>query len=86
MLAKKRWKLGWKLTIATGDDNVEVLAVLALVGGRIGGDRISVDGALDVGDRGGVCAAWAGLETGVALKEEVEPKAEFLAVAEGGTC
>jgi hypothetical protein len=73
------------VTVGSSDDNVEVLAVLTLVGSRLFGDGVSVDGALDVGDRLRVGAVRAGLEAGVTFKEKVETVTELLAVAEGGT-
>jgi hypothetical protein len=64
---------------------VEVTTVLALVGSRRLGDGVSVDGALDVGRWGRVLVASDGRVCGrVALKEDVEAKAELLAVAEVG--
>lgn len=76
-----------KLTVATGDDNVEVPPVLALVGSRRLSDGVSVDGALDVGHWQGVLvwASGARVFARIALEEEVETKAELLAVAEGST-
>jgi hypothetical protein len=61
---------------------VEVLAVLALVGGRVLSDGVSVDRALDVGDRKRIDAAWARLNAGVTLEEDVKSVAELLAVTE----
>lgn len=64
---------------------MEVTTVLALVGSRRLGDGVSVDGALDVGRWGRVLVASDGRVCGrVALKEDVEAKAELLAVAEVG--
>ena len=65
---------------------MEVTTVLALVGSRRLGDGVSVDGALDVGRWGRVLGASDGRVCGrVALEEDVEAKAELLAVAEVGT-
>lgn len=64
---------------------MEVTTVLALVGSRRLGDGVSIDGALDVGRWGRVLVASDGRVCGrVALKEDVEAKAELLAVAECG--
>jgi hypothetical protein len=64
---------------------LEVTTVLALVGSRRLGDGVSVDGALDVGRWERVLGASDGRVCGrVALEEDVEAKAELLAVAEVG--
>lgn len=63
---------------------MEVTTVLALVGSRRLGDGVSVDGALDVGRWERVLGASDGRVCGrVTLEEDVEAKAELLAVAEG---
>jgi hypothetical protein len=72
------------VTVAADNDNVELLAPLALVGGRCLGNGVAVDRALDVGDGLGVRAAGSGVDTGVTLVEDVETQAERLAVAEFG--
>lgn len=79
------------VTVRTSDDNVESLAVgilrpapLALVGSSSLSDRVTVDGALDVGLSGGVGTAVLGLEFGVTLEEDVETKAELLGITEVG--
>lgn len=43
---------------------------------------MSIDGAFDVGDRGGIWASWTGFQARIPLKEDVETKALGLAVAE----
>jgi len=81
-LASRSGKLG--VTVTGGDDYVELFAPLALVGGRLGGDGVSEEGALYVGDGLRICAAGSRVVLGVALSEDVEAKAELLAVAEVG--
>jgi len=72
------------VTVAADNDNVELLAPLALVGGRCLGNGVAVDRALGVGDGLGVLAVGSGVDTGVALVEDVETQTELLAVAEVG--
>jgi hypothetical protein len=74
-----------RLTVATSDDNVEVLTVLSLVGCRLLSNGVSVDGALDVGDGRRVFAFRTRVFARVALKVDVETQAVLLLVAEVGT-
>jgi hypothetical protein len=72
-------------TVAAGDDDVEVLVVLSVVGSGRRGNGVTVDGALDVGDGVGVSARRIGRVHGVALVVDVEAETELLAVTEIGT-
>jgi hypothetical protein len=72
-------------TVAAGDDNVEVILVLSVVGSRCRGNGVTVDGALDVGDGLGVSARRIRRVLGVTLVVDVEAETELLAVAEIGT-
>ena len=60
---------------------MEVLTPLTRIGGRLGGDRISIERALDVVGGRGVRAIRSRLERRVAFKVDVEAKAVLLAVA-----
>jgi hypothetical protein len=72
-------------TVAAGDDDVEVLVVLSVVGSGRRGNGVTVDGALDVGDGFGVSARRIRRVHGVALVVDVEAETELLAVTEIGT-
>lgn len=60
---------------------MEVLTPLTRIGGRLGGDRISIERALDVVGGRGVRAIRSRLERRIAFKVDVEAKAVLLAVA-----
>jgi len=71
------------VSIGAGNDDVEVLAVLADVGGVGGGDGATEEGALDVGLGEGVGASGGGVDGRVALEEDVEGAAAGDGAADG---
>ena len=80
------------VAVATGDHNVEGLAVgilrtapLAFIGGSLACDGVAVKRALDVGDGLGVGATILRLELGVAFVKDVEAKAVLLTITGVGT-
>ena len=80
------------VAVATGDHNVEGLAVgvlrtapLAFVGGSLACDGVTVKGALDIGDGLRIGATILRLELGVAFVEDVEAKAVLLTITSVGT-
>lgn len=81
------------VTVRTNNDNVEGLtggilgtAPLALVGSSLRGNVVTVERALDVGDRGRVGTGRSRVHRGVTLVVDVEAQAVRLRVAEGSTC
>ena len=75
----------WKRTVAANNHNLELLAKLALVDGRVLCNWVTIDGALDVGDGIRVSASGCWVELGVTFEVDVEPDTELLAAAEVGT-
>lgn len=75
---------GLVVAVAAGDDDVEVLAVLADVGSGLAGDAGSPESTLVVGDGWWVGARWAWVHGWVALNVDVEGAAELVVVAVHG--
>lgn len=75
---------GLVVAVAAGDDDVEVLTVLAGVCGGLAGDAGSPESTLVVGDGWWVGARWAWVHGWVALNVDVEGAAELVVVAVHG--
>ena len=71
-----------RVAVGAGDDDVELLAVLALVRGRFSSHAGAPEGAFDVGEGRRVGASRGGVDGRVALKVDVEGGAEIGGVAE----
>ena len=80
------WGGGFVVAVGAGDDDLEVGAPLALVGGFDLGDGDAPEGALEVGGRRGVGAdVSVGVLAGVALDVDAESLAAAGLVAKRGT-
>lgn len=75
---------GLVVAVAAGNDDVEVLTVLAGVGGGLAGDAGSPESTLVVGDGWWVGARWAWVHGWVTLNVDVEGAAELVVVAVHG--
>ena len=60
------------IAVGSGDDDVELIAVLACVGGGGAGDGTAVQSAFVIGDARGVVTSWAGIDAGVTLDVKIE--------------
>lgn len=83
------WRRNYTLfdiTVATGDDDLELLVGVACVDQVVQGYRPTPENTLDIGHTGGVRALAAGEDAGIALEENVETLTGLPAGARGGTC
>lgn len=86
ILAKYTKRGQGKLTVAASNDNVKLLAVLAIVDSRVCRDRVSKESALEVGLGFRIRAGGGRGDCGITLVVNVEAKAELLAITEVGAC